>query len=200
MKRLVISLLLIAACLSTARAQSAGGGIGAEVHLFDFPLNVKRLEAGLTIGQAGSFSEYARFGMGASILAGGVYVDFIHADPQHKYDHRVGDVKWNDTEAFSINAGYQIPILSWLRIMPLVGYSQTNEGITDGSYMDWDSASEGSSWYHRYIVTPGSRAHYFNYGGGISVQPSKWFSVNIIATRYALYGGISLNILSFAGR
>ena len=26
-----------------------------------------------------------------------------------------------------------IPALSWLRIMPLVGYSQTNEGITDGS-------------------------------------------------------------------
>ena len=200
MKRIILSLLLAVVCLPAAKAQdaSAGGGIGTEIHLFDFPLNVKRLEAGITIGQVASFSNYARFGMGADLLVGGVYVDFIHADPQHKYDTSLRDVKWNDNEAFSINAGYQIPILSWLRIMPLVGYSQTNDGITDGSSLDWNAGDDGTSWYHRYTVTPGSRAHFFNYGGGISVQPVKWFSINVIATRQALYGGVSFDILAFA--
>ncbi|MBO4670609.1 MAG: hypothetical protein J5640_02035 [Bacteroidales bacterium] len=202
MKRLFISLLLVFGYLPAAIAQDAGagGGIGAEIHLFDFPLNVKRLEGGITIGQAGSFSDYAHFGMGGSVLVGGVYVDFIHADPQHKYDTSVRDVKWNDTEAYSINAGYQIPILSWLRIMPLVGYAQTNDGVTDGSSLDWNAGDDSTSWYHRYTVTKGSRAHYFNYGGGISVQPCKWFSINVIATRHALYGGISFDILAFAGQ
>ena len=38
----------------------------------------------------------------------------------------------------------------------------------------------------------------FNYGGGLSVQPLKWFSVNLVYTRYAIYGGISVNFLAFA--
>ncbi|MBR5906390.1 MAG: hypothetical protein IKZ51_08085 [Bacteroidales bacterium] len=196
MKRIILSIFLALAVLSAANAQevSAGAEVGKEIHLFDFPLNTKRLEIGVTVGQAGSFSEYAHFGMGGSILVGGVYVDFIKADAQHKYDTRLRNVKWDDTEAFSINLGYQIPILSWLRIMPLVGYSQTNYGTTDGLSLDWDG---DNSWYHRYIVTPGSRSHYFNYGGGISFQPLKWLSINVIGTRYALYGGLSFNILYF---
>ena len=198
MKRLLFILIARLFLSVGAKAQSAGAGIGTEIHLFDFPLNVNRLEAGLTIGQAGSFSEYARFGMGASVLVAGVYVDFIRAEPQHKYDRHIQDIKWNDTEAFSINAGYQIPILEWLRIMPLVGYSQTNYGTTDGSYLDWDTADDGTSWYHHYTVTPGSRAHYINYGGGISIQPVKWVSINLIGTRHAIYGGIALDIYAIA--
>ena len=202
MKRLFTSLLLAFVWMSAANAQGAGGGVGLskEIDLFNFQLNVKRLEVGLTIGQAGSFSDYARFGMGASLLVGGVYVDFIHAGPQHKYDTRVQDVRWNDNEAFSSNAGYQIPILGWLRIIPLVGYSQTNYGVTDGSSLDWNAGDDGTSWYHHYVVTPGSRVHSFNYGGGISIQPCEWFSINAVATRNAIYGGITLDILAFTSQ
>ena len=200
MKQYIVTFIALICFSLSANAQAASGAlISKEIKLFDFPVNTNRLEAGFNAGQAASFSEYARFGMGANILVGGVYLDFIHADPQHRYDGHLSNTQWNDTEAFSINAGYQIPILSWLRFMPLVGYAQTNDGVTDGSSLNESAGDDFSTnWYHSYKVTPGTRAHYFNYGGGISIQPCKWFSINLIATRYAIYGGIGLDILSIA--
>lgn len=172
-----------------------------EYHLFDFSLNASRLEAGILAGQVGSFTDRARFGLGANVLFNGFYLDFLKAEPQHKYNGRLSEEQYHDTSAFSIDAGYQVPVVKWLRIMPLVGYTQTNEGITDGQSLNYDYDEYGSrSWYHDYTVTPGSRRHYFNYGGGLSIQPCKWFSINLIASRYALYGGISLDIVTFARR
>ena len=78
----------------------------------------------------------------------------------------------------------------------MAGYTQTNYGTTDGRSVEYDT--DDISWYHRYRVTPGSRTHYFNFGGGLSIQPCKWFSINAVATRYAIYGGISLNLAAFA--
>lgn len=43
----------------------------------DFSLNGSRLEAGLTAGQLGSFTDYARFGMGAYVMYDGFHLDFI---------------------------------------------------------------------------------------------------------------------------
>lgn len=197
MKRLTITLALVTLAIS-GYAQGGYGEIQKDFHLFDFTFNAKRLEAGITLGQVGSFSEYARFGMGANLLVNGVYLDFIEAGPQHKYNGQIKDIQWNDNCAFSINAGYQIPVLKWLRIMPLVGYAQTNEGVTDGSSLHLSFGEETTTWYHDYKVTPGSRVHYLNYGGGISVQPCKWFSVNAIVTRCAIYGGFGIDIISIA--
>lgn len=200
MKKTKVILSAILFALSSFVAQAQGGDAFGEkeITLFDFPLNTNRLEAGLTFGQVGSTTDYARFGMGGYVLVSGVYVDFVHAQPQHKYNHQVSDTKWNDTSVFSINAGYQIPVLSWLRLMPLVGYTQTNDGITDASTVEVDVDENGSSWYHHYTVTPGSRTHYFNFGGGISIQPLKWVSIHFVYSRYAIYGGIGLDILSVA--
>lgn len=199
MMRNVICSVIVAMLLSggALSAQTGGGAfIEKEYHLFDFTLNANRLEAGITAGQVGSFTDRARFGMGGYVLYNGFYLDFINAEPQHKFS-RSTDERWNDYVAFSINAGYQVPVLKWLRIMPLVGYAQTNEGITDGRTLNYDYDEYGGSWYHDYTVTPGSRRHYFNYGGGLSIQPCKWFSINLIASRYALYGGIGVDIVSF---
>ncbi|MCR5017447.1 MAG: hypothetical protein K6A64_01460 [Bacteroidales bacterium] len=33
-----------------------------------------------------------------------------------------------------------------------------------------------------------------------SVQPCKWFSINLCATRTALYGGVGINFMAFADR
>ena len=198
MKKLIIIAVLLSLAAALKAQSIIGAGIEYEKQLFEFSLNTKRFEVGINVGQAGSFSDYARFGMGANILIGGVYLDFIEAEPQHRYTSRVTDTKWNDNASFCINAGYQIPILKWLRIMPLVGYGQTNDGITDGSSIEISSSDEGLSWYHRYKVTPGSRTHYFNYGGGLSIQPSRWFSVNLVATRCGIYAGIALDVLSIA--
>lgn len=199
MKRIIVIATALFSCALGANAQTYGGaGIEKEFHLFDFQLNTKRIEMGVTVGQVGSFTDYARFGMGAYVLVGGVYVDFLHAEPQHKHTRTTGEYTWHDTSAFCINAGYQIPILSWLRIMPVAGYAQTNEGITDASTINLEY--DNSDWFHTYTVTPGSRKHYFNYGGGLSIQPFKYVTFNVVATRYAIYGGIGVDLIAVAGR
>ena len=198
MKRLLVIIALIVVSTGVNAQSGSGAVLSKEIKLFDFPLNAKRLEAGFNIGQAASFSEYARFTFGANLMIAGVYLDFLSADPEHKYGP-TSDTQWDDHKAFCINTGYQIPILKWLRIMPLVGYAQTNDGITDASQTYWDYDSDtGLSSYHPYKVTPGSRLHYFNYGGGLSIQPCKWFSINLIGTRHAIYGGIGVDLLSIA--
>ena len=150
----------------------------------------------MNFGQMAFNTQYARFGLGMNMLAWGVYLDFNMTTPQHKFDRKFSDTQWNDDEFFNINLGYQIPILSWIRIMPLIGYAQTNEGITDASTFNINSGEELSSTsiYHTYTVTPGSRVHSFNYGGGVSIQPLKWFSINFAFTRYVVYGGFAIDI------
>ena len=192
MKRYFISLVLlfVAVC--------------AHAQLFDFSSNNNRYEIGMNLGQMAFDTQYTRFGMGMNTLAWGVYLDFNMTAAQHKFDRKVSDTLWDDDEFFNINLGYQIPILSWIRVMPLLGYAQTNEGITDASTINID-ISHGEeprsvSIYHTYTVTPGSRVHYFNYGGGVSIQPLKWFSINFAYTRYAVYGGFAIDIDALAFR
>ena len=182
MKRLIISLVLLSVTVC------------AHAQLFDFSSNNNRYEVGMNFGQMAFNTQYARFGMGVNTLAWGVYLDFNMTAAQHKFDRKFSDTQWNDDEFFNINLGYQIPILSWFRIMPLLGYAQTNEGITDASTFNINPGEELSSMYHTYTVTPGSRVHYFNYGGGVSIQPLKWFSINFAYTRYAIYGGFAIDI------
>ncbi|MCR5560225.1 MAG: hypothetical protein K6F58_00165 [Bacteroidales bacterium] len=178
-------LLIIAALLLSA--------VSASAQYFDFSSNRNRYELGLNLGQMAYNTQYARFGMGVNLLAWGVYLDFNTTEAQHKYDDRIGNYEWNDDEFFSFNLGYQFPVLSWLRVMPLLGYAQTNEGITYGDTLNVSGGESSSTLYHTYKVTPGSRVHRFNFGGGISVQPLKWFSINLAYTRHAIYGGIAFN-------
>ena len=192
MKRLIISLVLLSVTVC------------AHAQLFDISSNNNRYEIGLNLGQMAFNTEYARFGMGMNMLAWGVYLDLNRTIAQHKFDREVSDTQWNDDEFFNINLGYQIPILPWIRVMPLLGYAQTNEGITDASTITIDISpgeeSSSASIYHTYTVTPGSRVHYFNYGGGISIQPLKWFSINFAYTRFAVYGGFAIDIDALAFR
>lgn len=196
MKRTLLIIALLV-CSLGAKAQTGYAQVEKNYPLFEFELNANRLEFGFNFGEAGSFSNYARLAMGANLLVNGIYLDFLASEPEHKYS-RPSDTKWNDHVAFCINAGYQIPILKWLRVMPLVGYAQTNDGITDASKTIWDIDEYSSSTYHPYKVTKGTREHYLNYGGGLSIQPSKWFSINLIATRHAIYGGVGVDLLAFA--
>ena len=184
MKRYIISLVLLFVTVC------------AHAQLFDFSSNNNRYEIGLNLGQMAFNTQYARFGMGMNTFAWGVYLDFNMTAAQHKFDRKFSDTQWDDDEFFNINLGYQIPILSWIRVMPLLGYAQTNEGITDASTFNINPGEELSSTsiYHTYTVTPGSHVHYFNYGGGVSIQPLKWFSINFAYTRYAIYGGFAIDI------
>ena len=168
----------------------------AHAQLFDFSSNNNRYEIGANFGQMAFNTQYARFGLGMNLLAWGVYLDFNMTAAQHKFDRKFSNTQWNDDEFFNINLGYQIPILSWLRVMPLLGYAQTNEGITDASTINISPGEDSGSTsvYHTYTVTPGSRVHYFNFGGGVSIQPFKWFSINFVYTRHAIYGGVAIDI------
>ena len=186
MKRLIISLALLSVTVC------------AHAQIFDFSSNKNRYEVGLNVGQMAFNTQYARFGMGMNALAWGVYLDFNMTAAQHKFDRKFSDTQWNDDEFFNISLGYQIPILRWIRVMPLVGYAQTNEGITDASTINIKTGEESSSVYHTYTVTPGTRVHYFNFGGGISIQPLKWFSINFAFTRYAVYGGFAIDMDAIA--
>ena len=116
MKRSLFTFIAFIALSVGAYAQAASGAfISKEIKLFDFPLNTKRLEAGFNAGQAAPFSEYAHFGMGVNLLIGGVYLDFIHADPQHKFDGHLSDTQWNDTEAPSSKTERSLPEFSNIR-------------------------------------------------------------------------------------
>lgn len=167
--------------------------MSANAQWFDFSNNNNRYGAGGHLGLAGWNSEYSAFGFGVSLAAWGVYADFLKAGPEHKFDNHVNNTLYNDSVAFHINAGYQIPVLPWLRIMPLVGYLQTNAGITDASTVNIDVDENSAEMYHDYDVTPGTRRHHFNFGVGLFVQPIRWVEIYAIGSRYAIYGGISFN-------
>ena len=187
MKRTLLTILLAICSIVAANAQ-----------YFDLSLNQGRYEVGINLSQVATNTKYSRLTLGGSMMAWGVYLDITTALPQHRYDNTVSDTKWNDDKAVLINAGYQVPLLKWFRIMPLVGYMQTNEGITDASKLNAEADDTSITLYHPYKVTPGTRTHYFNFGGGISVQPLKWFSINLIYTRYSIQGGIGICFTSFA--
>ena len=167
-------------------------GMSAQAQWFDFADNNNRISLGLHGGSVAFSTEYAKFGMGPSIQAMGVYVDFLYYRPAHRFDNHVSNTMWPDSSATSVNIGYQIPVLHWLRVMPLVGYMQTNYGLTDASTMNVETAEYTSSVYHDYNVQ--HRDHYFNYGVGLFVKPSKHINIYAIASRYAMYGGVSVNL------
>lgn len=173
--------------------------VSASAQLFDFSSNNGRFTLGLNIGQCAYGTEYEDWGGGASLSVCGVYIDFLSVTPEHKYDNHVTNTLYNDSAVFVINAGYQIPVLPWLRIAPIAGYCQTNYGITDATTVNIEVNENTAQMYHEYEVTDGSRKHYFNYGAGLFIQPIRWVELYGIYTTNAIYGGISINLSAFRG-
>lgn len=184
MKRTLLILILAAA-----------GAVSASAQWMDFSSN-ERLDIGINVGYLAHNTPYARVGAGGFVNVWGFYADFLELVPQHHYDNTISDNRWEDDKAVFANVGYQVPVLPWLKVMPLLGYAQTNEGLTDGSTINIAGRYE-SSFYHSYTVTPGTRKHYFNIGAGLSFQPLRWLSINTVYTQYAIYGGIGINLMAF---
>ena len=172
--------------------------VSAKAQWFDFSNNDERLTLGFHLGANAVGTEYSNFGFGASLSVMGVYMDFMRVIPAHKYDNHVEYTVYDDSASLTINLGYQIPVLSWLRIMPLVGYCQTNYGKTDASSINFSNSDDyNPTLYHDYDVTPGSRKHYFNYGVGLFVTPVQFMDIYAIVSSKAIYGGISVNLAAF---
>ena len=128
-------------------------GNSANAQLFDLASNKDRLTVGFQLGSAGVNTDYGGFAWGVSASLVGVYLDFLIAGPQHQNDKHVNNILWQDDEAFTINVGYQIPVLPWLRVAPIIGYCQTNYGKTDATTVNIETNENNSQMYHDYDVT-----------------------------------------------
>ena len=121
------------------------------------------------------------------------YGDFIYQNPEHRWDRKVTQVEYDDHTALAINVGYKIPVLPWLNIIPLMGYSNETTGKTLGNSIGVDT--ESHSIYHDYNVE--HRYNHFNYGVGLSVKPIKWLEIGGVCSASAIYGNVSVNLMKF---
>lgn len=167
--------------------------MGAKAQWFDFSRNHQDFAVGFNIGVVGYHFDghidktYAGFGTGISVSLMGMYVDFIYQSPQHRWTSKYAPVVYDDHTALTINAGYKIPVLPWLSLTPLVGYSNETTGKTDCSTINIDY--ESRSIYHDYDRE--TITNHFNYGIGLSVKPVGWLEIGGVCTAHAVYGNVS---------
>lgn len=167
--------------------------IPSKAQFMDFSQNNGRVFMGLQLGAAGVHTEYPGFAGGFSFTICGFYADFLISPPRYEDDNHIVDELWKDDKAFTVNIGYQIPILPWLRIAPIIGYCQTNWGYVDASTINLHVDSDGTTTnHHDYDVE--ERFHYFNYGGGVFVNPVEPLELYAIYTNHAIYGGLSIDL------
>ena len=188
MKRCILIILLTASVMN------------AYAEWFELSENKGRCGLGINMGFVGWNTRYGDFGWGPSINVNGVYLDFLKGGPAHEHykGQQVEKNLFNDSTVVLANVGYQLPIFPWLRVMPLVGYCQTDAGVTDVSKTYDEHFAYAVHHYHPYNVTPGTRRHHINIGAGIFVQPAEWLEVYVVGSFHALYGGISINLAAFA--
>ena len=187
-KKSIILLTLLALTVGSVKAQ-----------WFDFSQNMTDVTIGLNLGVVGYHFDgqidktYAGLGGGVSFSLLGVYMDFMYQSPEHKWDRTVTMDEYPDQTALTINVGYKIPVLPWLNLTPMIGYSNETYGRTLGNSIGVDT--ENHSIYHDY-VRDGVFNH-FNYGAGLSVKPINWLEIGGVCTSHAVYGNISVNLMKF---
>ena len=165
--------------------------MGLSAQWLDFPSNNGRCDLGFHAGIVGQNCNYSGLGFGASFNVYGVNIDFVYSLPEHQFDNSSAAGQYNDTSVLSINLGYQIPILPWLRIMPVIGHCHTKAGVTDVVAKNEDESKLSATMYHDFDVK--SSKHYLNYGGGVVVQPFDWLNLYAVYTIHSIYGGISFS-------
>jgi len=187
MKKVALIAVLCAMMTLTAKAQ-----------FLDFSQNRYDVTLGLNLGVVGYHFDgshidktYSNFGTGISMSLMGVYIDFMYQSPEHRWGNKIEPRLYQDHSALSINVGYKIPILPFLNITPMIGYSNETTGVTDCSTVNIDY--ESHSIYHDYDVE--HRYNHFNYGAGISVKPIEWLEIGGVCTAHATYGNISVNLM-----
>lgn len=169
--------------------------LSANAQWFNFANNRDNYSFGIQVGQGAYGTEYSKLGLGFSFQAWGVQVDFIDVVPEHRYDNHVTNTLYRDSASFTINLSYRIPVLPWLRVMPVVGYCQTNYGDTDATTVNIETSENSSQMYHDYEVL--HRDHHFNYGIGLSVRPVKYVDIYGVYSARAIYGGVAINLEAF---
>ena len=156
----------------------------------DFSLNNNRFSVGLHGGVVALGTNHQSAGIGVNVTAFGVSVDYVGYGPEHIHTPR--NDRWNDSEAFSVNLGYHIPLFSFLSVYPVVGYSNRSDGVTDGANHRYSVDDEDYSVTRINKYTRDWVEHRFNYGCGIRVKAGKWVSFHVVGTRNAVYGGVGI--------
>lgn len=175
----------------------------AHAQWFDLSNNTNRYEFGINLGMGGAPSEFHDFGFGFSLNVWGVYLDFLTAGPMYREDNRVASMNDPDYLRFlpdstttAINLGYQIPVLPWLRLMPLFGVSINSSGHTDMATHNVEISGSGDYVSGHLTHDYNSEKHWthFNFGGGLVISPIRWMSLYGVYTTHAIYGGLSFNL------
>ena len=165
----------------------------AKAQWFDFSNN-QRASIGFNLGvvgydltSQGIEKNVAGFGTGVNLSFMGLYLDFIYQSPEHRWDRKVTQAEYDDHTAIAINVGYQVPVLPWLFVTPVIGYSNETWGKTLGNSIGVDS--ENHRIYHDYKRT--DIENHFNYGLGLMFRPADFIEIGAMATSHAIYGTIS---------
>ena len=185
MKKIAIIAILLTAFTFSAKAQ-----------WFEFEENAAEdFTLGFNFGKIGYNFEgnhidenIMDWGYGASFSLVGFYLDFMYQHPEHAFDKISQDVH-EDNTALAINFGYKIPVLRWLRITPIVGYSNETYGETDCAHME----TGNNSIFNKYTAL--ARVNHFNYGVGLSLKPFGWLELGVVATAHAAYANLSVNFI-----
>ena len=169
----------------------------AKAQMFDFRQNLSDATFGVNVGVVGYHfngqidKTYAGLGAGISVSLLGVYMDFIYQRPEHRWDRLVTEAEYDDHTALTINVGYKIPVTPWLRLIPMIGYSNETTGKTIGNSIGVDTDS--GSIYHDYERE--NTYNHFNYGAGLSVKPISWLEIGGVCTAHAVYGNVTVNLM-----
>ena len=179
MKKIFLAMVILLGCL-TANAQNWFPVGEVNAHHFGF---------GIQAGSLGMGKEVTRFGLGANLLAYGVYLDGLYSAPEHRSDPKMG--VWDDSSAFSVHIGYQVPILEWLRIIPIIGYAEVSRGTTDGTDYNYEYSTSSHQWIINNKYTKSWKNGGFDAGGSLVVNlgPVNLF---VTGTMSSVYGGIGV--------
>lgn len=121
----------------------------------------------------------------ATITCYGVYLDIGGWPTSHGSDVRVD--KWDDEHCFAFHVGYQLPVLNWLKITPLIGYYNHESGYTDGS--KWTVTKSGIK--NKFVAL--DKLNGVDFGGNIQIS-IKWFNILGTFTTNMWYAGIGFNV------
>ena len=122
---LLITVLYSTSCFSQYQSQVKSSST--------FEYANKSFDMGIIGGVIGVQDDYSYGALGFNMTLYGIYADFMGWPKAHEDDVRVD--KWHDKSSIAYHVGYQIPLMKYLRIIPIVGYAKVEEGTTNG--WDW---------------------------------------------------------------
>ena len=179
MKKALLTLAILFTCIS------------ANAQWFPFKdVNIGHFGMGIHGGVLGLGKEVTRAAFGANALVYGVYLDVLFNEPEHLHVPKP-EVWKDDTQAFSIHIGYQIPILEYLRIIPIVGYAEVSKGDTDGTAFTVGYSNNTNRWGVRNFFTKKWSDGSFNAGGSVVANLGP-VNVFVTGTMCSVYGGLGL--------